>query len=29
MSLGDETIYLAEPTSLNIEIDEENINQGL
>ncbi|XP_015377083.1 PREDICTED: uncharacterized protein LOC107171357 [Diuraphis noxia] len=27
MALGDETIYLAEPTSLNIEIDEENINQ--
>jgi len=29
MALGDEAFYLAEPTSLNIEIDEENINQGL
>jgi len=29
MVLGDEAIYLAAPTSLNTEIDEENINQGL
>lgn len=29
MALGDESIYLAEPRSLNIELDEENINQGL
>jgi len=30
MALGDKSIYLAEPRSLDIEeIDEENINQGL